>query len=86
MYMIEVILTNLVMWVVEMTAIHRILITAGNDQESDNSDNAISSYGSENLSDDDGEELDIGKDFTDWEVKKSMYKNCFSRSDWNPSK
>jgi hypothetical protein len=30
-----------------------------NDQESDNSDNVISSYGSENLSGDDGEELDI---------------------------
>jgi hypothetical protein len=30
-----------------------------NEQESDNSDNVISSYGSENLSDDDGEELDI---------------------------
>ena len=38
-----------------------------NDQESDNSDNVISSYGSENLSDDDGEELYIGKDFADWQ-------------------
>ena len=38
-----------------------------NDQESDNSDNVLSSYGSENLSDDDGEELYIGKDFADWQ-------------------
>jgi len=38
-----------------------------NDQESDNSDNVISHYGSENLSDDDGEELDIGKDFGYWQ-------------------
>ena len=38
-----------------------------NDQESDNSDNVISSYGSEKLSDDDGEELVIGKDFADWQ-------------------
>jgi len=38
-----------------------------NNQESDNSDNVISSYGSENLSDDDGEVLDIGKDFADWQ-------------------
>ena len=33
-----------------------------NDQESDNSDNVISMYGFENLSDDDGEELYIVKD------------------------
>ena len=38
-----------------------------NDHESDNSDNVISSYGSENLSDDDGEQFDIGKDFADWQ-------------------
>ena len=38
-----------------------------NDQESGNSDNVRSSYGSENLSDDDVEELDIGNDFADWQ-------------------
>ena len=38
-----------------------------NDHESDNSDNVISSYGSENLSDDYGEQFDIGKDFADWQ-------------------
>ena len=38
-----------------------------NYQEPDNSDNVISSYGSENLSNDDGEELDIGKDFAYWQ-------------------
>ena len=61
-YMREVILTHLVMWMVEMIAVHRILITTVVIQMIKNSDNVISSYGSENLSDNDGEELDIGKD------------------------
>jgi len=61
-YMREVILTHLVMWMVEMIAVHRILITTVVIQMIKNSDNVTSSYSSENLSDDDGEELDIGKD------------------------
>jgi len=45
-----------------------------NDQESDN---VISSYGSENFSDDDSEEFDIGKDFTDWAVRNACTRTAF---------
>ena len=51
-----------------------------NDQESDNSDNVISSYGSENLSDDDGEELDIGKDFADWTMRNACTRTAFQEA------
>ena len=51
-----------------------------NDQESDNSDNVISSYGSENLSDDDGEELGIGKDFADWAVRNACTITAFQEA------
>ena len=39
-----------------------------------------SSYGSENLSDDDGEELDIGKDFADWAVRNALIRNAFQEA------
>ena len=51
-----------------------------NDQESDNSDSVISSYGSENLSDDDGEELDFGKDFADWVVRNACTRTVFQEA------
>ena len=51
-----------------------------NDQEPDNSDNVISSYGSENLSDDDGEELDIGKAFADWAVRNACTRTAFQEA------
>ena len=51
-----------------------------NDQESDNSDNVISSYGSETFSDDDGEELDIGKDFADWAVRNACTRTAFQEA------
>ena len=51
-----------------------------NDQESDNSDNVISSYGSQNLSDDDGEVFDIGKDFADWEVRNACTRTVFQEA------
>jgi len=51
-----------------------------NDQESDNSDNVISSYGSEKLSDDDGEELVIGKDFADWAVRNACTRTAFQEA------
>jgi len=66
-YTREVILTHLVMRMLEMTAIHRDSNNDSRDtnhQESDNSHRVISSSsGSENLSDDVGEDRDIGKDF-----------------------
>jgi len=40
----------------------------------------ICSYGSENLSDDDGEELDIGKDFADWEVRNVCTRTAFQEA------
>jgi len=61
-----------------------------NYQESDNSDNLISSSsGSENVSDDDGEELDIGKDFADWAIRNACTRTAFQevigilRRHWN---
>ena len=39
-----------------------------------------SSSGSENLSYDDGEDLDIGKDFTNWAVRNACIKIAFQEA------
>jgi len=50
-------------------------------QQSDNSDNVISSYGSEYLSDDDdNKELNIGKDFAEWAVRNACKRTAFQEA------